>query len=53
MGLSIEEITNVYLELVRDRYEQYVAPSAAYADLVVDTTDGMDSAAQEIPERIA
>ena len=43
-GLSIEDITDVYLDLVRYRHEQYVEPSKQHADLVVDTTHGTEEA---------
>lgn len=43
-GLSIEDITDVYLDLVRYRYEQYVEPSKQNADLVLDTTHGTEEA---------
>ena len=36
-GLSIEDITNVYLDLVRVRHEQYVEPTKVKADIVVDS----------------
>ncbi len=43
-GLSIEDITDVYLDLVRYRHEQYVELSKQHADLVLDTTHGTDEA---------
>ncbi len=43
-GLSIEDITDVYLDLVRYRHEQYVEPSKQHADLVLDTTHGTEEA---------
>lgn len=43
-GLSVEDITDVYLDLVRYRHEQYVEPSKQHADLVVDTTHGTEEA---------
>ena len=43
-GLSAEDIINVYVDLVRYRHEEYVEPTKANADLVVDTTHGTDEA---------
>ena len=47
-GLSIKDITDVYLDLVRYRHEQYVEPSKHYADLVVDTLNGTEEAVKTI-----
>ncbi len=47
-GLSVEDITDVYLDLVRYRHEQYVEPSKQNADHVVDTTHGTDEAVAAI-----
>ena len=41
-GLSFEEISEVYLALVRYRHEEYVAPSAVYADEVWSTENGVE-----------
>lgn len=41
-GLTFEEITDVYLDLVRHRHQEFVAPSAANADLVVHSEDGIE-----------
>lgn len=41
-GLSLEEISEVYLALVRYRHEEHVSPSAVYADEVWDTSDGVE-----------
>lgn len=43
-GLTVEDITDVYLDLVRYRHEQYVEPSKQNADLVVNTTRGTEEA---------
>lgn len=51
-GLSVEDITDVYLDLVRYRHEEYVEPSKQNADLVVDTTHGTDEAVMAILEII-
>ncbi len=40
-GLSFDEIADVYLDLVRYRHEEYVAPSVSRADLVLDSTHGV------------
>lgn len=40
-GLSFDEIADVYLDLVRDRHEEYVAPAAVYADLILDSSHGI------------
>ncbi len=42
-GLSLEDITNVYLDLVRYRHEEFVEPSRSKADIVIDTTFGIDN----------
>lgn len=36
MGLSSQEITDVYLDLVRYRHDQYVEPSKWRADLILN-----------------
>ena len=41
-GLSFEAISEVYLALVRYRHEEYVAPSAVYADEVWSTENGVE-----------
>lgn len=40
-GLSLEDITNVYLDLVRYRHEEFVEPSREKADVVIDTSLGI------------
>lgn len=35
-GLSFDEITNVYLDLVRYRHDEFVEPARWYADLVLN-----------------
>lgn len=40
-GLSLEDITNVYLDLVRYRHEEFVEPSKSKADIVVDSSHGI------------
>ncbi len=42
-GLTLEEITEVYLDLVRARHEEYVAPSQIKADLTADSSHGIDT----------
>lgn len=51
-GLSVEEITDVYLDLVRYHHEEYVEPSRANADLAVDTTCGIEDAVSAILEAV-
>lgn len=41
-GLAFDEIADVYLDLVRDRHEQYVTPSAKRADLLLDSAHGIE-----------
>lgn len=47
-GLSLDEIADVYIDLVRHRHEQFVAPSAVYADMVIDSANGMEDAVDKI-----
>ncbi len=47
-GLSIEDITDVYLNLVRYRHEEYVEPSKQNADFVVNTTHDIEEAVAAI-----
>ena len=49
-GLSFDEIADVYLDLVRDRHEEYVAPSAEHADLLLDSTRGVS---EHIPKLLS
>lgn len=49
-GLSFDEIADVYLDLVRDRHEEYVAPSAEYADLLLDSSHGVS---EHIPKLLS
>ena len=47
-GLSLEDITNVYLDLVRYRHEEFVEPSKAKADVVLNYTDSIERIIQHI-----
>jgi len=47
-GLFFDEIADVYLDLVRERHAEYVAPSAVYADLVLDSSHGVEQHVQTI-----
>ncbi len=51
-GMEPKEIASVYLALVRYRHEEYVAPSAVYADEVWDTTHGVEACYQSLLNRI-
>lgn len=45
-GLSAEDIIDVYVDLVRFRHEQYVEPTRAKADIVIDSLYGFEAAMQ-------
>jgi len=47
-GLSAEDIIDVYVDLVRYRHEQYVEPTKANADLVVDSLHGLEEAVDNL-----
>ncbi len=51
-GLSVEDITDVYLDLVRYRHEEYVEPTKSNADMVVDSLNGLEDAVDEIMDQI-
>ena len=51
-GLSIEDITDVYLDLVRYRHEQYVEPTKVKADIVVDSLHGLKEAEEYLLTQI-
>ncbi len=51
-GLSADDIINVYVDLVRFRHEEYVEPTKANADIVVDSLHGLEEATQAITTRI-
>ena len=52
-GLSFDEIADVYLDLVRDRHEEYVAPAAVYADLILDSSHGISEHLSRVLSYIA
>ncbi|MBR6507252.1 MAG: AAA family ATPase [Clostridia bacterium] len=41
-GLTLDEITDVYVDLVRYRHEEYVEPTKAKADMVLDSSKDTD-----------
>ena len=47
-GVTFDEITEVYLALVRYRHEELIAPSKAYARRVFDTTEGIEECFEEL-----
>lgn len=47
-GRSLEDITSVYLDLVRYRHEEFVEPSKEKADIVIDSTVDMNDGLEEI-----
>lgn len=51
-GLSADDIINVYVDLVRFRHEQYVEPTKANADIVVDSLHGLEEAVSEITRHL-
>ena len=51
-GLTFEEITGVYLDLVRFRHDQYVEPTKWTADLIVNGTGCTDMVCEMCVERI-
>lgn len=51
-GLSFDEIADVYLDLVRHRHEEYVAPSVNRAQLVIDSAYGIETGLQELLKNI-
>ncbi len=51
-GLSAEDIIDVYVDLVRYRHEEYVEPTKANADLVVDSLNGLDEAVDRLMMQI-
>ncbi len=51
-GLSADDIIDVYVDLVRYRHEQYVEPTKANADIVVDSLHGLDEAVDRLITQI-
>ncbi len=51
-GLSANDVIDVYVDLVRYRHEQYVEPTKANADIVIDSLHGLEEAAETIIARI-
>ncbi len=51
-GLSVDDIVDVYVDLVRFRYQEYVEPTKAKADIVVDSLNGLENAAELIQKQI-
>ena len=50
-GLTLDEIAEVYLALVRYRHEEYVSPSSAYADEVWNTENGVEECFRSLVQR--
>ncbi len=51
-GLSLDEITDVYLDLVRHRHEEYVETSRTKADIVVNSSMVIDGEIEKILKTI-
>jgi len=51
-GLSMEEITSVYLDMVRFRYNEYVEPSKWRADIIINGSKPSDTSLNVISEYI-
>lgn len=51
-GLSLEDIVNVYVDLVRYRHEEFVEPTRQYADRVIDGLGDWGGALAEEIRRI-
>ncbi len=47
-GMTLDEITDVYQDLVRHRHEQFVAPSIKNADLVIHSENGIEEGVWQI-----
>ncbi len=47
-GLSFDEITDVYLDLVRHRHKEYVAPTVSRADIVIHSENGIEEGLEQI-----
>lgn len=47
-GLTLDEITDVYLDLVRHRHKEFVAPSVKNADIVIQSEDGVETGVWQI-----
>lgn len=52
-GQSFEQITNVYLDMVRFRHDQYVEPTKWTADLIVNGSGNTDTVSEMICDHIA
>ena len=51
-GLSFDEISNVYLDMVRFRHEEYVEPSKWRADIILNGSHSSERALKMIAENI-
>ena len=51
-GLSFDEISNVYLDMVRFRHEEYVEPSKWRADVILNGSHSSELALKMIAEHI-
>jgi len=52
-GLSFDEITEVYLDMVRFRHDQYVEPTKWTADVIVNGSGNTDMICDMLVQRIA
>ncbi|SHO50285.1 uridine kinase family protein [Anaerocolumna xylanovorans] len=51
-GLNFEEVSKVYLDLVRYRHEEYVEPSKWKADLILNGSNPSDTALEMVVRQI-
>jgi uridine kinase len=51
-GLTFDEITNVYLDMVRYRHDEYVEPSKWRADMILNGSNSPETALSVIKEYI-
>lgn len=51
-GLSFEEITDVYIDLVRNRHNEFVEPSKENADIIIDSSFGIEHGLNTLLENI-
>ena len=52
-GLTFDEISNVYLDMVRYRHEEYVEPSKYRADIIINGSNPTDISLDVLTEYIA
>ncbi len=51
-GLSLDDITDVYLDLVRFRHNEFVEPSKQYADIIIDSSKGVETEVKAVKNLI-